>query len=652
MIYIGVDTGGTFTDLVMLDGNQLKVHKVLSSPQAPEKAIVRGIKELAIDQPYILIHGSTVATNAVLEEKGVKTLYITNRGFEDVLTIGRQNRQSLYDLQAVAKRPPVPRHLCLGVGGRLTHQGELIDPLTTEDLEAIKQLVEREQPEAVAINLLYSWLRPELERQIANEIPPAIFVSLSSDVSPEIREYERGITTWLNAWVGPTVDRYLSRLADQLTDAKHIAVMQSSAATIVADQAGKEAVKMLLSGPAGGLSGAKYMAGLQGMSRLLTFDMGGTSADVALIEGKPQLTSNGRIGDYPVAIPMLDIHTIGAGGGSQAYLDEAGMLHVGPESAGASPGPVCYGQGGCIPTVTDANLVLGRLIPDQFLGGQLVLDVDAAIKAVQALADQMKTPLLKVAQGIVDLANEHMVRALRMISVERGYDPAEFVLVSFGGAGGLHACALAESLNCQKILIPAHSGVLSALGMLVTPPGRHISRTLLGVLNEMEEADIVQTLTSMKQEGVDALLQEGLKAEDIQFSYWVDVRYLGQSSTLTIAWNDIQHTIRQFHLQHQEKYGHVMDTSIELVNLRVEVMGRFIAPDILPPVDDIKTDQVTYVNVVGQDKPVPVMPRQAIQAGEVYHGPLLITEYVSTSWVSENWSVRLGASGNLDLSTI
>ena len=438
-ILIGVDTGGTFTDFVVADGARLRVHKVLSTPDAPERAILQGIRELGLPAGALaLIHGSTVATNAVLEGKGVRTLMVTNRGFTDLLTIGRQARSQLYNLQPPAVAPPVPAEACHGTGGRLGADGTVLEPLTEADLADLRRAVEAVGPGAVAVNLLFSYLDDRFERRIAEVLPRDLFVSLSSEVLPEIREYERGMATWLNAYVGPLVEGYVRRLQTALPGSS-VSVMQSSGDTVSADQAAGQAVRMLLSGPAGGLVGAAFVAGLGGHQRLLSFDMGGTSTDVALIEGRPGLTTEGRIGPYPVAVPMVDMHTIGAGGGSIARLDAGGMLQVGPQSAGAFPGPACYGLRGDRPTVTDANLVLGRLRADAFLGGAMRLDQAASEGALDRLAASMGCSRTEAAQGIIAVADEHMARALRAISVQRGEEPRDFTLVSFGGAGGLRS---------------------------------------------------------------------------------------------------------------------------------------------------------------------------------------------------------------------
>ena len=409
---IGIDTGGTFTDFVLFQSQGVRIHKVLSTPGAPEQAILQGIREMGLEANGLrVIHGSTVATNAALEGKGVRTLYIGNRGLGDLLTIGRQARRELYNLQPLPISPPVAREDCLEVGGRITPQGEIIEPLELAELQSLARQVADSGAGSVAINLLYSYLDESFERAIDEAMPSGCFVSRSSQVLPSVGEYERGIATWLNSWVGPLVEGYIERLQAGLPGAR-VSVMQSSGEAIAAEQAAHQAVRMLLSGPAGGLVGAGFTAGLTGREQLLTFDMGGTSSDVALIDGRPRLTREGRIGPWPVAVPMVDMHTIGAGGGSIARLDAGGMLQVGPESAGADPGPACYARGGTLPTVTDANLVLGRLRPEAFLGGRMRLDREAALEAVGKLGRAMGVPVEKAAEGIIRVANEHMARAL------------------------------------------------------------------------------------------------------------------------------------------------------------------------------------------------------------------------------------------------
>ncbi len=546
---------------------------MLSTPHAPEQAILQGIREMGLDPGELrVVHGSTVATNAALEGKGVRTVYIGNRGLGDLLTIGRQARQELYNLQPAPMAPPVPRELCLETGGRLSADGLVVEPLSDEDLQRLVEQLQSLNPESVAINLLYAYLDDEFERRIEAVIPEGVFISRSSEVLPQVGEYERGIATWLNSWVGPLVQGYIQRLCDGLPGAR-VSVMQSSGEAIAADQAAHQAVRMLLSGPAGGLVGAAYVAAAAGHERLLSFDMGGTSSDVALIDGGPRLTREGHIGPWPVAVPMVDMHTIGAGGGSIARLDAGGMLLVGPESAGADPGPACYGQGGVEPTVTDANLLLGRLRPDAFLGGRMQLDLTAARHALGRLAEQMGQTPEAAAQGIIQVANEHMARALRVISVQRGVDPRGFTLVSFGGAGGLHVCALAEALGMCSAMVPIQAGVLSALGMLIARPGRQRVRTRLGLLLEIDDRQIEAELRQLAQGGLDEMNREGVQINQIKTTYSVDLRYLGQSYTLNLPWLACRETEDAFHQLHEQRYGHRMDAPVELVNLRAALEG-------------------------------------------------------------------------------
>ncbi|GMR16703.1 MAG: hydantoinase/oxoprolinase family protein [Gammaproteobacteria bacterium] len=550
MTLLGIDTGGTFTDFILYKDGNLVTHKVLSTPKAPEQAILQGIKELNIDtNDLTIVHGSTVATNALLEGKGVTTAYITNFGLGDILSIGRQTRRELYNLQPEKHAPPVAKEYCLETGGRISAAAEVIEPLTQEQLDKLRVKIKELAPEAVAINLLFSYLDDDAEKRIAAVMPGDIFVSRSSEVLSEYKEYERGVATWLNSYVGPLLQNYLQRLQDALPHAT-IAVMQSAGGTIAAKLAGQQAVHMLLSGPAGGLAAAKFMGDITSQQRLLTFDMGGTSTDVAMIDGDLQLSNEGEIAGYPVAIPMVDMHTIGAGGGSIASMDAGGLLQVGPESAGADPGPACYGQGGSVATVTDANLVLGRLRADAFLGGGMQLDLTAAQKAIKPVADKLELTIEQAAAGIISIANEHMAHALRVMSVQRGIDPRELCLVSFGGAGGLHVCALADALTMKKAMVPRYAGVLSALGMLVAPRARQLSQTFNRVLNELSKNEIEQRFALLYQQGLAALIEEGVAEKDIVSEYSLDCRYLGQSYFLNVKWQNIDSAISDFQKLH------------------------------------------------------------------------------------------------------
>ncbi len=650
-VFLGVDTGGTFTDFVVFDGRTVRIHKVLSTPADPARAILQGINELGLDghgAHLYIVHGSTVATNAVLEGKGVRTLYVANRGFKDVLTLGRQARRHLYQLEPAAVIPPVPGDLCVEVGARIGANGAQITALTADDVSAVRAAVARLRPEAVAINLLFSFLDARHEQTLAAALGDDIFISRASEVLPEYREYERGIATWLNAWIGPVMARYLAHLQAELPHVS-LAVMQSTGGTMDARQAGRHAVRLLLSGPAGGLAGARHMAALSGQRRVLSFDMGGTSTDVALIDGELQLTSEGHIGPYPVAVPMVDMHTIGAGGGSIASVDAGGMLQVGPASAGASPGPACYGQGGTQVTVTDANLVLGRLLPDRFLGGRMVLDVAQAHGAVALLAEQLAMTVHQAALGVVQLANEHMARALRVISVQRGADPRTMALVCFGGAGGLHVCALADALEMRQAIVPLHSGVLSALGMLVAPPARELSLTVGGLLSATTEARIEDLMLSLRRQAQPELASEGVRESELQVRSSLDLRYQGQTYCLNVPWQGLNDSATLFHELHRRRYGHDLDLPVELVNVRLRLSGHRPSIRFHHEADDALVTgagPAAYTQLHGHTRPVPVYERNAVPSSEI-SGPLLVTEPVATTLVESGWRCRRDTQGNL-----
>ena len=649
---LGVDTGGTFTDFVLLAEGRICIHKRLSTPAAPEQAILAGIADLGLDpqcDDLMVIHGSTVATNAALEGKGVRTLFITNRGFKDMLTIGRQARRELYNLQPKPIAPPVPPELCLETGGRLSVDGELLEPLTELDLDAIRQAIADLEPEAVAINLLFSFVDDSGERAIESAIPSDIFSSRSSFVLPEYKEYERGMATWLNAWLGPLVNRYLTDLQNALKPTP-LAIMQSSGGTIDAAQAAKRAVNLLLSGPAGGLAAAQFIGQQTGQPQLMTFDMGGTSTDVALIDDDIKLTREGKIGHYPVAVPMVDMHTIGAGGGSIAFIDEGGLLQVGPQSAGADPGPACYGQGGLEPTVTDANAVLGRLRAENFLGGALRLDIEAARSAIQCIAKPLGLSIEETAEGIISIANEHMSRALRVISVQRGYAPANFQLCCFGGAGGLHVCALAESLGMDSAVVPVYGGVLSALGMLVAPRERQLSRSQTGLLGTTGISIIQQSIAQLAEQGMAELLAEGVAAEQVQQQPSLDLRYQGQSFSLNVPWQNPAQAAEAFHQAHLQRYGHQLDAAVELVNIRLGLKAwsdRVALPELQP--SPVKPQPTSRIALAGIADHVPVIERQHLNAGDSIEGPALITEQVSTTLLAPGWRLQLDQLGNLQL---
>lgn len=649
---LGVDTGGTFTDFVLLSAEGLRLHKRLSTPDAPERAVLEGIAEMGLAEAarsgrLRVVHGSTVATNAALEHRGVRTVYITNRGFADTLSIGRQTRRELYQLQPLPELPPVPPELCLETGGRLGARGEVVEDLGDDDLQQLRRRVEALAPEAVAINLLFSFLDDRFERAIEATMPPGLFVVRSSAVLPEYREYERGIATWLSAWLGPLVHDYLQRLQQSLAPAP-LSVMQSSGGTIEAAQASRRAATLLLSGPAGGLAAALHLGREIGCERLLTFDMGGTSTDVALLDGEIGLSSEGRIRDWPVPVPMVDLHTIGAGGGSIAFVDAGGLLQVGPRSAGADPGPACYGRGGESATVTDANLLLGRLRPGTLLGGNVPLDETAARDALVRLAQPLGMSAEDAALGVLTLANEHMTRALRVISVQRGHDPAEFRLCCFGGAGGLHLCALAEALQMRRALIPAMAGVLSAYGMLVAPRQRQLSRTYNVLLESVPLSAVREVFRELEAEGRAQLRAEGVADDEILAGSSADLRYRGQSSALNLPWDDDAGRLCEaFHRAHEQRYGHRLERPVELVNLRMAVS----APVSVPPLPELPerpdARPIECVELTGFRQPVAVFEREHIAPGQCIEGPALIVERIATSLVAEGWLARCDSRGHL-----
>lgn len=658
-MFLGVDTGGTFTDFVLMEaGTSLRTHKVLSTPEAPEQAILQGIAELGLQQAVAagqvnIVHGSTVATNAALEGKGVRTAFITNRGFRDLLTIARQTRPQLYSLAVQPREAPVPRELCLECGGRVDANGAVVDPLTDKDIAELCTTLATLRPGAVAICFLFSFLDEDHEARLEQALKstlPDVFICRSSDVLPEYGEYERGIATWLNASLGPLVEGYLLRLRAGTSPCR-LSVMQSSGGIMAAEQASRRAVNLLLSGPAGGLAAARALASATGLSRLMTFDMGGTSTDVALIEGDIRLSAQGSIGQWPVAVPMVDMHTIGAGGGSIAWCDEGGLLHVGPQSAGASPGPACYGRGGQKPTVTDANIVLGRLPGKVALGGGFCPDTEAATEAVACLAQTLGLNIQETARGIINLANEHMARALRVISVEQGYNPADFHLCCFGGAGGLHLCTLARALGMSRALIPANAGVLSALGMLLAPVERQFSRTYTCLLEDIDRAQLERLASDMRGRALDELASEGFREELITLTLSADLRYRGQSSTLNLPWADSSSLEKAFSTAHARRFGHDLEVPVELVNLRLQATAPGALAGLPETGQQAEASPMDKVAVADHPEPVPVYRRSELSVGSVLAGPAIVVENTATSFIDAGWVATMDTMGNLLLAS-
>ena len=626
--FIGIDTGGTFTDFVVCKDGQLTTHKHLSTPDAPERAIIEGLKDLKTDLSKApdIAHGTTVATNAVLERKGARVAYITNRGFADTLTIGRQTREALYHLTPVPIEPPVPSTLCLETGGRIAPDGSVVEDLSEDDINTVLEQLDKLDPEAVAINLLFSFVDPRfecaLEEAITKRFPNRFFISRSSVILPEYREYERGIATWLNSCAGPVMQSYISRLQLQLQSQvadSRLRIMQSDGCMISTTKVGDYAVRMLLSGPAGGVIAMDNLGKALGYDRLLGFDMGGTSTDVSMIDGDIELTDKGQINRYPIATAITDIHTIGSGGGSIAYLDAGGLLRVGPESAGAYPGPACYGRGGEKATVSDANCVLGRL-PERLKS--LTLDRQAAERAIKPIAEGLNTSIESAAAGIIDVVNEHMIQALKVMSVHRGKDPQKSLLFGFGAAGGLHVCALADGLDIKEAIVPVHAGVFSALGMLLAPLGINKSHAVCLVADEMTDTDLDARFDSL-----DEILKKELDDQNItptRTQHQVDVRYYGQAHCIRLPRTSLAELVKNFNTAYEERYNYALDLPVEIVILRASAEGRAMLDR-----NEIPTD-----------------PRNESDLGE---GPQTITVENCTIYIPHAWSGRTDEYNNIRL---
>jgi N-methylhydantoinase A len=584
-LLIGVDIGGTFTDFVVYDFNDqtLQRFKILSTPSDPAEAVLQGLNQLPHQASRHIVHGSTVATNAILERKGARTALITTKGFRDMLLIGRQDRPELYDLFPSIPPPLVSREWCLEITERVDYEGKVVTVLQEKELDEIIETLRGEKIQSVAVSFLFSFVNPAHEQWVTKRLrAEGFFVTASSEILPEFREYERTSTTVVNAYVSPVLDAYLGNLEREITP-KAFHLLQSNGGRLSVSQARGHGVRSILSGPAGGVVGARYLAGLAGFNRILTFDMGGTSTDVSLVHEDIHVTTEAEVGGCPIRVPVIDIHTVGSGGGSLATVDAGGNLRVGPQSAGANPGPVCYGRGGLIPTVTDAHVVLGRLPTDGFLGGQMGLDVEAARNAFDKLGQQVSLisqsgldTRQTLALGMIQIVNAHMERALRVISVERGEDPRETVLVSFGGAGGLHACELARALGIPEVLISPMAATLSALGMLVADVQLDYVQTVM-LPNETTFEILEQQTTAMVRQGEEDLYREGISPEQAAIIRTVDVRYVGQSFDLAVPLNP--QFRQEFDRVHQERYGYCQQNApIEIVNVRVRAIGRVTPP--------------------------------------------------------------------------
>jgi N-methylhydantoinase A len=660
MLKIGIDTGGTFTDFIVLDGAGVRTLKLLSTPANPAAAILHGLQELArdLDELEILL-GSTVATNALIERKGAKTALVTTKGFEDVLEIGRQNRPRIYSLFPSRPEPLVPRRFRLGITERTLYDGTVLITLKTSELPGLERFLRRHRIESLAVCLLFSYANPAHEKQIGRFLRNLnIPISLSHLILPEFREFERTSTTVVNAYLAPLMGRYLGKLERSLRSRpskrqNRLRIMQSNGGAVPAAVAVREPVRTILSGPAGGVAGAWHAARLAGFRNILSFDMGGTSTDVSLCEEGIRITSESVIADCPVSVPVIDIHTVGAGGGSIARVDEGGALRVGPESAGADPGPICYGRGDRI-TVTDANLYLGKLAADYPLGGTLYLKPDRLEAAFQSLGRETgaATPL-EAAQGVIDVANANMEAALRVISVERGHDPRDFVLVTFGGAGGLHAAALAASLSIPKILIPSNPGLLSALGVLLADNVRDFSKTLMLRTARLDTRKLEAQFAILEAKGSASLRREGYGPDQVRLERWMDMRYRGQSFELSLPFS--QGYEREFHRRHEKRYGYAdASRESEIVTIRVRAAGISKKPRVTAEKPGTPDPGKAFIHekdacFEGKIRRTRIYERERLRAGNRIEGPALVFEYSASTAVPPGFRCEVDRHRNLVL---
>ncbi len=665
-VRVGVDTGGTFTDFVYEAGGHLRIFKLASTPVDPSRAILEGLENIARETNSSLaeievVHGTTVGTNALLERRGARTALVTTAGLEDVLAIGRQARPILYNLNVVRPAPLVPADLRYGVRERIGADGSVVEELQTDDLAKLVKKLKRARVEAIAVCLLFSFLNKNHERQIAHALAKLnVPLSISHEILPEYREYERTSTIVVNAYLQPLMSAYLNRLSEQAT---HLRVMQSSGGSISALVAAREPVRTILSGPAGGVVGALRAAKSAGTNNIITFDMGGTSTDVALCaDGRVRMTNEALLNDLPIAVPSIDMHTIGAGGGSIARIDAGGGLRVGPESAGADPGPACYGRS-LVPTVTDANVVLGRFGGGQLLGGNFRLDAKRSNEALTKLAEEMsraaglRVSAIDAALGVVRVVNIGMERALRAVSIERGFDPREFTLISFGGAGGLHAVELARALRVPRVLVPQRPGALSALGALQSDVVRDTNRTVMLGAAKKESAKLARIFREMKASARDALRREGFADSAQHFETKVSLRYKGQSFELELEWTPELDLVNAFHRAHETRYGYALkENSVEIVSARVRGIGlvtklkndRALRNEKSNASKKFATPHATAsVYFTNKQTQTAVYRREELPTGVRLRVPCVVTEYSATTLVPTGARASLDAKGNL-----
>lgn len=677
---IGVDIGGTFTDLMLFDAEAgaVHVHKVPSTPAAPDEAMVAGIRELcdlagvAPGDVTGVFHGTTVATNAVLEFDGARVGLITTRGFRDVVHIGRHQRPQHYSIvqdipwqaQPFARRA----HRKVVTERVAPPSGDVLIPLDEDEVRAAAEELRADGVEAVAVCFLFSYLNPAHERRAAElvrEVMPDAFVTTSADIVPQFREFERFTTALMNAFIGPKTGHYIERLDAALKGAGvggDLHVMMSSGGVASVRAAAERPVTLLLSGPAAGILGGQWTSALSGRERLITFDVGGTSADIGIVTEHGVAEASARdtwVGGYPLLVPMLDVHAIGAGGGSVAFVDEGGAFRVGPRSAKARPGPACYGHGGTEPTISDAHLLLGRLDAERFLGGRMRLDRAAARAAIEPLASQLGMDPEATAQGILTIANANMARAIRSRTIEKGHDPRDFALVAFGGAGPLHAAEVADLLNVPEVLVPPYPGITSANGLLTSDLKYDQMRTVFMVEGAIDEQRVSRELDELEGLLRSWLHEDGIDDDDIRVTRALDCRYVGQGYELRVPLDDgpfAATALERFHALHTREYGKAHGDPIEIVNARVTAVGRRPTVDALPVTSGslaaalVDTQPVRFDAGHGlAEHATPFYEREGLPIGEAFAGPAIVLHHDTTTVVPPSWSGRADAAGNLIL---
>jgi N-methylhydantoinase A len=650
---VAIDSGGTFTDCVWLEAGTLRILKLFSTPADPSQAIASAVNKIAGEGKNVtVLHGTTVGTNTLLQRKGARVAFVTTSGFEDSIEIGRQNRPRLYDFFFEKDPPLAPAELRFGVPERTSAEGTILQEPTPEALERLVLEIAATKPQAIALSLLFSFANPQNERAVAEalkrlEIP----LSISHQILPEFREYERASTVLVNAYLQPVMQQYLERLERQANaqNRSRVFVMQSSGGITALATAASQPVRTVLSGPAGGVVGASEVARLSGLERIITFDMGGTSTDVALVDGSPTTTNEAEVAGLPIRVPVLDIHTVGAGGGSLARFDLGGALRVGPESAGADPGPICYGKGER-PTVTDANLLLGRLPADQFLGGEFKLDVTRTRELVRKWLKEngSRLSLEGFAAGVIRVVNANMEKAIRVVSVERGHDPRRFALVAFGGAGAMHACELAQALRIPRVLVPASPGALSALGILISDVVKDRSRTVLLRGRELPRRQMEQVFSELQREVAAELKSEQWNGK-ANYEPGADLRYRGQGYEISLAYG--HDLLERFHSEHKRRYGYSSpEREIEVVTLRMR--GRVRAAE---KIERLKIQQETgklktgsaQVWFNGRKVTTQILPRSELRPRKSYKGPAIVTEYSATTVVPPGMRFIVDRAGSL-----